>query len=312
MGTLGGASGTTIASGTINYSKGQITLTFSTAPVLGQAVTVDYVANGWMYGTGLMDEDGRNSWVGTNPWCLSPAAACNGRSQPSANANVNLAGDLDEWLGQFSAQYFKTCHSAMSEFDSRMLYLGADTVGSWGTPPRKQILQAAAQYVDTLFVQWMPDQPDPVAGAAVYTFLTRYFGDKPLLNFVTLHATADSALYRYANTPGVIGQFVGDRAQDGRGQRWYNYINAMLSTPSYNDTYQWIGANWWGLYDFWGEKTNWGLISFLDNAYDGREAIMGKHTCSQPLDDYPCGGEAANYGDAVTKVKQGNALWMQY
>jgi hypothetical protein len=313
MGTLGGASGTKIASGTINYSKGQITVTFSTAPEPGQAVTVDYVANGWMYGTGLMDEDGRNTaWVGTNPVCLSPAAACNGKSNPIANANPHLAADLDEWLGQFAAQYFRTCRHAMSVYDPHMLYLGTDTVGTWGTPARKEILQAAAQYVDGLAVQWMPDQPDLATGAAVHSFLTRYFGDKPLFNLLTMHATADSALYRYTNTSGVLGQFVADRTQGARGQRWHNYVNAMLTTPGYNGTYQWVGAIWWGLYDFWNEKTNWGLVSLSDNAYDGKEAATGTHACSPPLDAYNCGKEDRNYGDTITQVKQANMQWTQY
>jgi hypothetical protein len=311
IGTLGGLSGTTLASGQINYRKGQITVSFNTAPALGQAVTVDYVANGWMYGTGLMDEDGRNTaWVGTNPWCLSPAAACNGKANPVANANPKLAADLDEWLEQFAAQYFKTCRGAMSAYDAHMLYLGADTVGTWGTPPRKEILRAAAAHVDVLFTTWFPDQPDSTTGAAAYSFLTRYFGDKPLLNFPSIHATADSSLYRYAKTPGVLGALVGDVTQTARGERWLNYMNAMLATPSYNGTYQWVGTNWWELYDDWAEKTDWGLVSLLDNAYDGREAKAEVRPCSPPLDAHQCGREERNYGDAITKVGQANALWI--
>jgi len=62
--------------------------------------------------------------------------------------------------------------------------------------------------------------------------------------------------------------------------------------------------------DMWSEKTNWGLVSHFDNAYDGHEAVTGTVPCSPPLQKYSCGGESANYGDYLTKVKEANRLWL--
>ena len=86
----------------INYSNGAITVTFSQPPAVGQQISANYVVNGWMYGTGLMDEDGRHTaWLGTNAYCLTPATACDGVDAPAPNANTNVGADLDAWITQF-------------------------------------------------------------------------------------------------------------------------------------------------------------------------------------------------------------------
>jgi hypothetical protein len=291
----------------LNYSNGHISISFSTAPANGAAVTVDYTANGWGIGSGLMDEDGRNTtWTGTNPTCLTAMTGCAG------NANAAVAANLNEWLGQFASEYFNSVRTAVKTNDSGMLYLGPDTLGTWGTPPRPQILQAANPYLDAAFFNWDPDLPNSTIGAAAYQFYTQYFGDKPMLNFLTMHATADSFLSAYANGYSAANGITRDATQAARGTRYKNYLNTMLTTPSYNGTYQWVGANWWGLYDFWNEKIDWGLVSLNDNAYDGHEAVTATNvTCSAPLNSITiCGGEAANYGDVITQVKVGNGLWL--
>src|SRR5262249_21996731 len=57
------------ASGTINYSTGALSITFTAgnAPASGAAITATYVANGWGIGTGFLDEDDRpaHTWMGT-------------------------------------------------------------------------------------------------------------------------------------------------------------------------------------------------------------------------------------------------------
>jgi hypothetical protein len=292
----------------IDYSNGNVTVTFSTPVPRGGRVTADYVSNGWMTGSGLMDEDGRHSaWVGTNPICLSPATVCDGQDYPRPTANPRLAADLDAWIAQFASQYFGTLNKHLKAAAPQVLYFGADTVGTWGAPPRKEILQGAAPYVDALFTVWFGDQPDAITGAQHYQYLSRYFGDKPLMNFMALHAQRDSAMSEFPNGQCCFGL----STQAARGQQWNTIITKMLNAPSYNGTYQWVGIVWWGLYDFGNERINWGLKTPSDNAYDGREAVTAKVACSPPLEKFTCGGEKKTYGDLITSLKNANQAWIR-
>ena len=291
------------AASTLIYANGQMQVEFSGPPARGQLVTIDYVSSGWMYGTGLMDEDGRHTaWVGTNPVCLSAALSCDGADNPLPNSNAQLAADLDGWITQFAAQYFSTCQRSLKKFAPNMMYLGADTVGTWGVPARKEILVGAAPYVDALFTSWLIGLPDAATSNAIYQYLTKYLGDKPLMNFLTLRANPDSSLFRYPFTPVYWAP-----TQEQRGQMYSDAVNTMLTTQSYNGTYQWVGVNWWGLTDFWpSEKTDFGLLSLSDNAYDGKSAAI---TVRKDPWGFPTGGEERNYGDAIDYVKSGNSLW---
>jgi hypothetical protein len=65
-----------------------------------------------------------------------------------------------------------------------------------------------------------------------------------------------------------------------------------------------VGTKFWAWTDDWGENANWGLVSFLDNAYDGKEAIRapGKDQWG-----FPVGVEERDYGDFLTAARQVNA-----
>jgi hypothetical protein len=312
MPTSGLVSGASIpaAPSTINYTNGQLTITFSTAPASGQQITADYIYGGWMYGTGLMDEDGRHtSWIGTNAYCLTPAATCDGSDNPTPNANANLGADLDAWVAQFAGEYFGTLGTHLKAAAPHMLYLGADTIGTWGVPPRKEILQGAAPFVDAVFTTWFGNQPDATTAAQQYQFLTRYLGDKPIINFMTLTASPDSAESAHSDYLCCFHQ----TTQAARGAQWSAIVSAMFNQLSYNSTYQWVGIAWWGSHDFNGangEFNDWGLKTPSDNAYDGHEAVAATVACSVPLQNLTCGGEASNYGDAVSAVRSANQLWL--
>ena len=291
----------------INYTTGQYQLTFKTAPASGQQITTNYIYGGWTYGTGLMDEDGRNTaWVGSNAICLTPATACDGKDYPAPNANATLGADLDAWVPQIAGQYFGTLSKHLKAAAPNMPYFGADTTGTWGAPPRKEILAGAAPFVDGVFTQWYPDQPDATTAGQMYAYLTKYLGDKPLMNFLTLCANPDSAM----SASGLSGCF---STQTARGQEWLNTTTGMLNTLSSNNSYPWVGTVWWGSHDFNGangEFTDWGLKTPSDNAYDGREAVTATVACSAPLQNLTCGREKANYGDVITSVRTANLLWL--
>src|SRR2546429_606075 len=203
-----------------------------------------------MYATGLMDEDGRNTaWLGMNAVCLTPATACDGSDLPAPDASTAAGTDLDAWVAQFAAKYFKTQRGSLKAAAPNTLFFGPDSMGTWGVPPRKEILQAASQYLDGAFTSWFGNQPDQAKAIAQYSFLTRYLGDKPIMNFVALHAQPDSP---FSNNPSSNCCF-GLTSQPLRAQQWNTILSSMLNTPSYNNSYQWIGIVWWGLYDFENE-----------------------------------------------------------
>ena len=66
-----------------------------------------------------------------------------------------------------------------------------------------------------------------------------------------------------------------------------------------------LGIDWWEHTDgnFY-EKTNWGLVSDRDNAYDGKEDTNASVKDSGGYATVP---EAGNYGDFITPVAAANA-----
>jgi hypothetical protein len=66
---------------------------------------------------------------------------------------------------------------------------------------------------------------------------------------------------------------------------------------------------WWRWADDWSERKNWGLVTSADNAYDGRETTIQAHPCSSPLQNFECGHEQRDYGDAISRIRAANWLW---
>lgn len=306
------------ASSTINYTTGTVTITFDQPPARGTAITVNYIYGGWMAGgRGLMDEDGSHtSWVGTNPLCLEGADpnfptffSCQGKpgaGNPIPDANPALGTDLDNWVSQMAAQYFKTMHDDIKAV-SNLPYFGLDVIGSFGAPAYSKFLQGAAPYLDGAYVgihYWDPT-PSPSAFESAYQYLTQYLGDMPFMTFEVISAQSDSSYYCIPGSQGP-NNFT---TQNARGQAWFNHVNYLLNTNSANGSIQFVGADWWSWQDF--QNINQGLVSLNDNAYDGHEDTISRVLCSLPIAGLACGGETSNYGDAITQVKAGNAIWLK-
>lgn len=320
-GTLGSptANYVTQASSTINYSTGAISITFVAPPASGATIAVNYVYGGWMAaGTGLMDEDASHSWVGSNFWCLEGPDpnyptyfSCTGAAgaNPVPKANPALGADLDNWIPEFAAQYFKVMHNDVKAV-SNIPYLGLDIIGSWNAPAYSKFLQGASPYLDGAYVQLLGDQPSVAEAQAMYSYLTRYLGDVPLLNFLNLVSQPDSA--ESCNTLPSNTQWGYFPSQPTRGQDYLTTIQTFLSTtPSFNNDFPWVGFSWWNWRDF--QNTNQGLVSVHDNAYDGVEAMSGVVPCESNysvLTGATCGGESANYGDVITPVRNANLYWI--
>ena len=303
---------TYVTESTIDYATGTITLTFVKAPANGAAITVNYIYNGWMSGgSGLMDESGSGSWVGTNNFCLEgpdpnyptyfSCTGAGGDHKPKPNADPNLGADIDNWIPQFSAKYFKTMHDDLRAV-SQIPYLGLDTFGGYAY---SKFLEGAAPYLDGAFVglfSWPEPQLQPGLFEAGYQYLTQYLGDKPLLNFTVDTAQPDSSYSCYATPSNDQG------TQAKRGQVWSNTVNYLLTTPGANGDYPFVGFDWWSWQDF--QNLNQGLVSIHDNAYDAYEDQVSSVPCSPPEQNLFCGGEAGNYGDAIAPIQQATGAWL--
>jgi hypothetical protein len=294
-GTTGNMYGVTAAvtpvvtmSGTITYSTGALSVTFVSPPSSGASITVSYIQNGWRNGTGLLDEDGRVShqaWLSNDPFLL-------------AGANANTVTDLNNFLNQLASHYLGIGKTAITAAFPGYLFLGPDTLGSWQCPPFRQVLQALPGVVD-IYVGPMVANNQPNYQAKL-DFIFTWAGNIPQQNSAYLHANPDSP---FAANP-VLGDYA---SQFVRGQAYANLLVGTLNSAyTSNGVNPFIAVNSFDYIDIPSEQTNWGLVTLLDNAYDGKEDVTGTVTCSAPLGAYTCGGESSTYGNYIGCVQQAN------
>jgi len=101
-----------IASGTINYMTGVVSITFKTgqAPANGAAITDNYNYNGYCHGTGLADECGAGSWMG-NPLTL-------------AGETASMKTDIQNLMTTLWAKAYQTQHDVIRAFDPNHMITG--------------------------------------------------------------------------------------------------------------------------------------------------------------------------------------------
>jgi hypothetical protein len=277
--------------GSGSYSAGG-QLAQITVPSAGHVLTVTYQVNGWdAGGTGLMDEDGRPShtWLGTDPYALS-------------NANATFASDSRAWLGQLATVYFGAIRGQIAaDFTAAgaavPMYVGPDGFGTWTTPPRKEVLQAAAPYLGMAIMGYGSGYN---LTQAELDYMTAWFA-KPYFSASFLHSQADSP---FSTNP--LGSDYATQAL--RGAAFVSSVQNSLAARS-GGVNPYLGNLWWQYGDNSAEQANWGLVTLKDNAYDGHEAVTGSVACSPPTSAYTCGGESGNYGNVISSVIVANGLW---
>jgi hypothetical protein len=280
--------------GHVDDRAGKVTVAFSAghAPAAGASITVSYTQNGWGTGTGFLDEDDRpthQKWMGTD-WV------------GMTNANPNVKADMNAFLAQMAAQYFQTCQTQLKAAFPKIMYFGPDSLSTWGGPPPAPVLKAAGQYLDAFVTA-----SSNVFTQAEMDFIEQNFGDKPYFGSFYSTANPDSAMSAYPNHAPPSGF----ATQAARGQGYLGDMTQMLQTERTTaGNFPYIGMIWWQYIDNHGEKLNWGIITHMDNAYDGQEAVTATVPCSAPLSNFTCGGEQRNYGDVVTWVTKANRLWL--
>jgi hypothetical protein len=276
------------STGTLNYDTGTLSVTFPIAPT--GSLSVNYISCGFGCGTGLLDEDGSHIWV-PRPY--------NGNHLKGGTPT--LRSDLDDWLYQFSHRYFSTVRAAHDKHWPGYLYLGPGVVGGWRTPPRQQVLQAASRYLDVIRIadvnHTLPD------ARARLDFYARYGGDKPWTVYMGVRANPDSI---FAGDTRAICANTTVRTQAERGQYYYDWVQSFFQ-PTSDGVKHIAGLSFWSLLDKNAECANFGWLSYRDNAYDGREAVVpaGKDPWG-----FSVGGERGYYGDFVTRATQANKIWL--
>jgi len=181
-------------SGTVNYSTGALSLTFSgTAP--SGAITASYIASGWGVGTGFLDDDCRSAH----------ASYCGSGSQTVTMSDVPAAvqTDLNALTQDIAAYYSSTLNNTIQSWASahgfvgHVPHLGPSTLGTWTTPPDRYVLKGFAGNVDA----WQ------YGGAGTFTqaeldFVQTNMGDVGLIEGEYRTANADSP-YAYPNSAAV-------------------------------------------------------------------------------------------------------------
>ena len=132
---------------------------------------------GWGVGTGLLDEDGANPWVPKDSNSLSDASA-------------TVKKDLDDFLLVHAQKYFSDVRAVLNTRAPGRLYLGPTTLGSWGAPPRRQVLRAAAGSIDIFMAATIP--AGVLDDQQRIEFIAQYLGDKPWIEWEGFVANPDS------------------------------------------------------------------------------------------------------------------------
>jgi hypothetical protein len=238
---------------------------------------------GWPNGNGLLDESGRSShrWLGNGEPTLPP----------NGGANANLVRDLDDFLYQITRQFLSSEREALKAVAPGSMFFGPTNLGA---PARAPIYRAAGEVLDVVSVGTDCSQ-------AQLDFITRAAGDVPLSIWEGMMANPDSSQWRYREREGGSWRTETQAARALRYQQRMNFLATSASSVTGSKPY--VGVLWWWWLDMVAERANWGLVSLMDNAYDGVEATMTRGVDAW---GYPTGGEEHNYGDFLGPARATN------
>jgi len=294
FGNLDAPGGATAGCGTVTYSTGAISVSYTVAT--GTAITLNYWYNGYGVGTGLLDEwcnQSVHAWVG-DIQCLNNGFAGNGTCNPGSVTTAAYQTDLNNFLQQYATEFFSLLHTAyvnsLPSGHTHKLWFGMDVIGQvpGRAPARCPVLAAAGVVNDVVMLS-------TDTSTAQLNFITSCVGNKPFIIWENVSANCDSDWYGYCSTETNAGNVAN---QNVRAVQFNTDITDLWNYQSSAGNYQWVGFDWWAFlsFNFW-EHQNFGLVSWRDNAYDGHEDVSGSVSCSAPISSYTCGGEQHNYGN---------------
>ena len=246
-------------------------------------------AGGFGVGTGVLDEDGRHSWMGHDWNNLS--------DEP-----VPLQNDMNGFLYQYVYQGWSVAVNTIRTYDRNHLIIGPSAIGGIGNcgvrPPVLQALKDAG--VEVLSMNYDPRTGQPSPPHAIYDQT-----ELPQLIWYSVSAQADSYWHGHAGDWNLEGS----PTQPQRGQHYASDQQVFYNAAGSNGDNFILGMEWWSLTDSGtAEASNFGITSNKDNAYDGRCAVIAPSTDQF---GFSCGGETANYGDFIDTVTQTNSTIVQ-
>lgn len=264
----------------------------------GAAYTTFGSNGGWGVGTGLLDEDGTCPAKTTTCWVPTDVVNLTG-------ATAQMQQDLNDFVQVHMQQYFSVIKSAIQASSPGVLYMGPTSIGAWGDPPRKEVLQAASSYLDIYSIPAHPLCDNCTDLQQRTDFVTQWGGDKPWI---------EPDMANWAQPDSYMSPFVKSNnhysTQLARGQAYQTNIQQLLADKDTSTaTFHIVGVKWWAIYDSRTESANWGLITPRDDPYDGVSA-----TTTAGMDDwgYPTGCvsgfgcEQGSYGNFIDSVTQAN------
>ena len=256
---------------------------YGSVDALNTAWGADYTTfasdGGWPNGHGLLDESGRNAWIGKDGYTL--------KNTPAA-----VRVDLDSFLVLLVDKYFEVTSNATRAALPGKLIIGPEDVS---VETRPAILEEEGKYVDVIA---MSAGPDSMATHPDIAGMYRLTG-KPMFCETYLTANGDSPLAGHAGN-----RLTDTTTQEKRGATYATCISEDLGSRGGDGMCPMIGAEWWAWTDSPGEEMNFGLVTNLDNAYDGIEDRTAAGTDQW---GYPTGGEANNYSDLLAAVTETHA-----
>jgi arabinogalactan endo-1,4-beta-galactosidase len=189
--------------------------------------------------------------------------------------------DLDDFLQAFTDKLISAGINAVRAKDTNHLLFSPDAINTWGLSSFTPVLRAMSKFDvihSTYFQNWtgnIPERAQTIRNAYDIT-------GKPIVHWIGMTANADSSQSASPNPYGV------DNApnQAARGAKYASYITDIIGAQGSNGDYPSVGVDFWGWADMPSEKSNWGLTTPQDEAYDGKEAPQ--------------------YGDFITPVTQAN------
>ena len=240
-------------------------------------------SGGFGVGTGVLDEDGRHKWIGTDPYGLK-------------NESPALQADINAFLYQYTYQMESVAVKAIRSYDKNHMIFAPSALGGYEAMGiRPQVLQALADAgVDALAIGYSPLVPQNVSTITQAYDLT----GKPTIVWYGITANQDSYFHGYQSAGADYP------TQQTRGLHYNSDLSVLYNAKATNGDHPILGLDFWSLTDSGsGEHTNFGLMSNRDNSYDGKAAIVAPGTDKW---GFATGGEDLNYGDFLDEVTQTN------
>jgi hypothetical protein len=237
-----------------------------------------------------LDEDGMRprTWLGKDGPPYYQKAAGQNDYFNSTRWAPNVKVDLDIFLGRMMEAYLKPFAERLQVLWPGALFVGHTGAGTRLGQNRRPIWEAMAKYCHLVRAF------DTSAPESTNKLVRQWMGrDIPMVSALYFPNNDDGSMYYIKR---------GDGTQAARGANIGRLLNLGMTYREADGTYPVVGNNFWAMYDQPGEGTGWGIFSYNDNPYDGRD-----YRVTQP-DPYTPGRatltEDRVYGDAVTPIKQ--------